>query len=366
MTAHTFVDGLNRGLFTRHARAVRARRGFPIHAYVGPNGAGKSLLCAADTEPTLRGIMWSCDNPDHGHTREGRTTGLRRVLSTMRFTSPDGSDHPLWVPLVDFAQILTAEHVDLVLDEVAGAAGSSTSDDLPGAVKASLQELRRRDVLCRWTAPSWARASKVLRECTQGVTLTLGFLPVAHTDGVGFDGPHDVEVVRYVDPLGVAASGKRARRVVVEVDRCLVEGQHSHDSGRLWGARRLMLARTFDSNVFDEWTVGKREKLKPEVRQLLWRPGSTAETAYDTHAAVEKLGQITDAGVCLDCGGNRRRRSCDCEDDRAARRASRLARASSRSAAAVPVVDSLHVEGCSTSEGARLAEETSNDGPAAA
>lgn len=289
-----------RGPFlTPEAQAVKRRRGFAIHAYVGPNGAGKSLLAALDTLPTLRGLMWACDNPDHRHTQRGETYGVRRVLSTMRFTTPTGADHPLWVPLTDFGQIIDAEHVDLVLDEVGGAVASSSSDDLPMGVKASLQELRRREVVCRWTAPSWARASKVLRECSQAVTMTLGFAPVPHKGTVTFDGEHPMT---HLDDAGEA---------LVD-DLCTIDGEHEHEAGRLWGARRLMYARTYDANVFDEWTTGKREKNRPEVRHLFWRPGSEAERAYDTHAYVEKLNQVTQAGICDHCQGTRRRKPCSC------------------------------------------------------
>jgi len=237
---------------------------------------------------------------------------MRRVVSTMPFVSPSGAPHPLYVPLVDYSQIIFAEHCDLILDEVGGAVASSSSDDLPIGVKASLQELRRREVVCRWTAPSWARASKVLRETSQGVTMTLGFAPVAHKDGVTFDGPHELE------KLSVDAES-------LEYDYCDIEGDHSHDSGRLWGARRLMYARTFDANVFDEWTTAKREKIRPIVRQLFWRPGSAAEKVYDTFGFVEKLNQVTDSGRCDHCNGMRTRKKCTCESPAAIRGARRLA-----------------------------------------
>lgn len=268
------------------ARAAALRRGAGVHAYIGPNGAGKSLAAAYDTIPTLSGIRWYCDNPDHYHTAEGITSGYRRVLSTMRFRDHSGSDHPLWDPLDSWQKILRAEHCDLILDEVGGAVASSTSDDIPMPVKASLQELRRRDVLCRHTAPGWMRAAKPLREVTQHVTLCLGFVPEAHNFDVPFPGPHD---------------------------DCDEPDEHDHKSGRLWPARRLFYWRTYDANLFDEWTTAKREKLRPLVRQWFWRPGSDAQSIYDSHAYVEKLGQVTDHGTCMDCGGTRRRAACSCE-----------------------------------------------------
>jgi hypothetical protein len=301
------VGTLNRGpLLSTEDVFVKKGRGLPIHGFVGPNGAGKSLLAALQTLPTLRGISWACDNPDHLHTRRGETTGTRRVLSTMPFITPSGNPHPLYVPLTDYSQIIFAEHVDLILDEVGGAVASSTGDDIPIGVKASLQELRRREVVCRWTAPSWSRASKVLREVSQGVTLSMGFMPVPHNDAVPFAGPHDTEKM--------SVDGE-----TLEWDKCLVEGDHVHPSGRLWGARRLMYARTFDANTFDEWTTAKREKVRPLARHLFWRPGSAAEKSYDTFGYVEKLNQVTDSGTCDHCQGYRARKKCSCESPAAAR-----------------------------------------------
>lgn len=314
MSIGSLVTGtLNRGpLLSTEDVFVRKGRGLPIHGFIGPNGGGKSLLMSLQTLPTLRGIQWSCNNEDHLHTAQGITSGTRRVLSTMPFITPSGEPHPLYVPLTDFSQIIFAEHVDLLLDEVGGAVASSTNDGIPIGVKASLQELRRREVVCRWTAPSWARASKVLREVSQAVTLTVGFMPVPHLDGVPFDGPHETEQM--------SVDGE-----TLVYDRCAVEGPHTHDSGRLWGARRLMYARTFDASVMEEWTNNKREKIRPLVRHLFWRPGSAAERAYNTHGYVEKLNQITDAGTCDHCQGTRPRKKCTCESPAALRGARRRA-----------------------------------------
>lgn len=323
----SIVGGLSRlPLLTPHKEAVARRRGLAIHGYVGPNGAGKSLLAAADTIPTLRGLQWNCDNPDHLHMIDhGQTSGTRRILSTMPFVTPSGKPHPLYDPLTDFNQITQAEHVDLILDEVGGAVASSTADNIPMGVKASLQELRRREVVCRWTAPSWKRASNILRECSQGVTLTLGFMPVPHKDGVLFDGPHKTEVM--------SRDGEN-----LEERLCTTEGPHSHPSGRLWGAKRAMFARTFDANLFEEFTTAKKDnkKYRPVVRELFWRPGSEAERVYNTHAYVEKLGQVTQFGTCDHCGGTRRRPNCSCDEDSPAkRRAAAVAAARERLAVVV-------------------------------
>lgn len=285
--------------FLSEIEAVRKRRGFAIMAYIGANGSGKSATCCLDTIPTLRGIMWNCENPDHYHTSRGITSGVRRVLSTMRFTTPDGEAHPLWIPLTDYSQLVNFEHGDLILDEVGGAVASSTGDDIPMSVKAVLQEMRRKEVNIRWTAPSWARASKVLRECSLGVTVSQGKFAVRDTDDVEFNGWHMQELMN--------PDTYRLEQVM-----CEISGIHSHSAGRTWGSRRMFSTATFAAEQFDEWTAAKREKLKPHVRQLIWRPGHELELAYDTHAHVNKLGQITDSGRCDHCMGYKPRRKCEC------------------------------------------------------
>lgn len=311
----TAVDMVGRGpLLTRNALASKKRRSHPIHGYVGPNGAGKSLMMVKDTLDTLAGVQWSCDNPDHPHTWDGVTSGTRRVLSTMKFLTPSGSNHPLWVPLEDFSQIIHAYHVDLILDEVGGAIASSTGADIPMGVKAALQELRRREVVCRWTAPSWKRASNILRETSQAVTLVQGFAGVPHVGTIDFDGKHETEIL--------SPDSERLEKSV-----CQIEEAHTHEAGRLWAAKRLMFARTFDATVFEEWTAEKRKAIRPMVRELFWRPGSRVEKAYDTHAFVEKLGQVTDSGRCDHCNGRVTPKKCICEDHNQSVRSRRLAHA---------------------------------------
>jgi hypothetical protein len=148
-------------------------------------------------------------------------------------------------------------------------------------------------------------------------------MPVPHKDGISFDGPHDIERLS-VD----------SESLVYET--CPIEGSHTHPSGRLWGARRLFYARAFDATVFDEWTTNKKEKIRPEVRSVFWRPGSPAERVYDTHSYVEKLGQVTDSGTCDHCGGTRSLPRCSCKSPADLRGAARRAAAA---AAEITVTD---------------------------
>lgn len=227
-------------------RQSAVRRGFPIHAYVGPNGGGKSLCMVLDALPTL--------------------ASGRQVVSTVRLLDPEtGGPHPLWVPLDSFKTLLEAEHCRVQLDEVTGVASSRESAGMPAAIANRLVQLRRADVDLAWTAPSWARADKLIRECTQAVTLCQGFMPKETPEG-----------------------------------------------DRQWRQKRLFLFRTYDAAAFDEWTSQRKEKVRPETRQWLWRPGSIAERSYDTYDAVLSLGAVTEGGTCMDCGGKRTAAKCMC------------------------------------------------------
>lgn len=255
------------------------RRAVPIHAYVGPNGGGKSLAMVYDTLPSL----------DAG----------RRVLSTVRlldWRNPRLCDddlcdvlghphhpaaHPLYVPFTDYRQLLAWSGGDVLMDEVTGVASSRESVHLPAQVANYLVQLRRRDVLLRWTSPNWARADKIMREVTQGVTYCVGYAPKTRRD---------------------------------------------QETRRLWRDRRLFVWRTYDANAFDEFTAHKRESVRAKCVQLFRRPGSQAERAYDTLDAVSSLGATVEGGLCISCGGRRVTPPCTCPDQVVVREARRAAR----------------------------------------
>jgi hypothetical protein len=252
-------------------RKAAERRGFAIHAYTGSNGGGKSLAMVHDSR-------WSLS---HGRT----------VLSTVRLLDfddprpcpgedgcddplghlrPDGTvhqaSHPNYVALRNFAQLLDFERGDVLLDEVTGIASSRESHSLPAPIVNLLMQLRRRDVLLRWTAPNWARADKVIREVTQAVTYCAGMMPVTSV---------------------------------------LDDGQ------RLWRDRQLFRWETFDAFEFDEFTSSKREKCVPLVGQWFWRPGSITQGCYDTYNPVTALQHIDLAGRCVHCGKKVRVEYCN-------------------------------------------------------
>lgn len=244
----------------------RLRRAWPIHAYVGANGSGKSAGAVWDTLPTLeqgRPVLSTVRLLDYGDPRPCPGCDLPGC------ERGHAAAHPLWVPFRDWTQLLDAEHCDVIMDEVTGVASSRESQSMPSVVANFLVQLRRRDVVLRWTAPNWARADKIIRECTQAVTYCRGLMPTTAVDD---------------------------------------------DGDRMWRHRRLFRWKTYDAADFDEFTEGKRTDVKPHVSDWHWGPGSPAFAAYDTLDAVMSIGTVTDGGRCVACGGRRRVAECSCPD----------------------------------------------------
>jgi hypothetical protein len=250
-------------------RKAAARRSHPIAAYVGPNGGGKSLAAVHDTIPSLergRPALSTVRLLDYANPRPcegGAVCDDPAGHEVAGVVHP--AAHPLYIPFTDFRQLVTFEFGDVVMDEVTGVASSRESAGLPYQVANFLVQLRRRDIALRWTTPSWARADKVIREVTGLVTYCTGYLPVER-----------------------------------------------QDQDRLWRDRRLFMWRTYDAGAFDDFTTNKRETLRSSVRQLVWRPRSIAQHAYDTLAPVNALGFLDASGVCMDCEGRRTRHRCTC------------------------------------------------------
>lgn len=282
-----------------------SRRGWPIMGYVGPNGSGKSAAAVWDTIPSLlagRPVLSTvrlldferpreCEGCDaEGHEiplyapilpPEGmtvadwvRSTDLEERRTPIG-TRVHGAAHPLWIPFTDWQQLLDLREADCLMDEVTGVGSSRESHAMPAPVANTLVQMRRRDVVIRWTAPAWARADKIIRECSQAVTHCVGYLP-KRVEGDGGD--------------------------------------------RAWRSRRLYRWRTYDAQLFEDFTVGKREQLPAMLADWHYGPGSGVFSAYDTFDAVSSIGTVTEGGTCYRCGGRRRAPECSCSDNRTARR----------------------------------------------
>lgn len=259
----------DRGVLWPSSTAVR--RGAPISGFVGPNGGGKTYAMLESTIPSLRA---------------GRT-----VLSTVRLLDGDNprpcddeacycdktdpvrhsAAHPCWVPwggIDGWQQLLEADHCDVLADEVTGVASSRESSSLPAAIANLLVQLRRRDVVLRWTAPNWRRADVIIRECTQMVTVCTGFYPQ----------------------------------------------MYQGEDERAWSQNRLFKLTSFDAALMDDFEAGKTDKLDAWTRQWIWRPKNDAAAWYDTYDSVSSIGSVSDSGRCLRCGGTRRAAPCSCAD----------------------------------------------------
>jgi hypothetical protein len=235
------------------------RRGYPIHAYIGANGSGKSLAMMHDTKLSI----------DLG----------RPILSTVRVLDPRGrrvqigdgafqyESYSGYVPLRRWPQLLEFSDGDVLFDEVLGIAASESGRALPKAVQLLLNQLRRRDILLRWTAPSWSRANIVLREVTQAVTVCRGYAKEYQASG-----------------------------------------------GRMWGMNQLFRWNTYDAMEFTTWSDDKEAKLKGKQNAWAfrkvpwWWPGSHgaaefAAASYDTFDSVDNVD--SGEGYCFRCGGDR-------------------------------------------------------------
>lgn len=223
-----------------------SRRSVPIAAYVGPNGGGKSLAMVHDTLPSL--------------------AAGRAVLSTVKlldYEAADGSLHPSYTRLSSWRQLMDIEHCDVLLDEVTGVASSRASASLPAELQNLFVQLRRRDVVLRYTTPNWARTEVILREVTQSVTVCKGFM-------------------------------------------------YQKVEGSLWPQKRLFRWATYDAIDWEDMSLAKVKAAKPLCKAWYWRPEKAAMLAYNTLDAVSSLDHVSETGLCIECGGQRARKKCGC------------------------------------------------------
>lgn len=303
------------------ARARLKRRAYPIHAFIGPNGSGKSWLATYDSMlslesgrpvlSTVRLLDWRnpgpclggvyCDDPDNHLVQAYRwelveqENGPPLLTGTLYETGEvHRKPHPFYVPWRSYTQLMEWRDGDVYADEITGFASSREIKNMPPQVANYLVQLRRRNVVLRWTTPSWGRADTIIREVTQAVTLCVGSVPKRRAQQVG-------------------------------------------EAPRLWRDNRLFMARTYDPHEFDEVEARRLEHARPGVWAMYWRPKGLTETAYDTLDSVTALGWANEAGMCISCGGARRTPSCSCADHKG-RRAGGGPRRASEAAPGSPVL----------------------------
>ena len=252
---------------------MNRRRG--ITAIVGPNGSGKTLCAVAcHAAPSLR---------------QGRP-----VYATFRI------DHQLAHQITDWRQILDLRNCTLIVDEVSTIFPSRESHSLPAELVRILHQLRKPDVDLVWMAVNWSRADKVLREATQRVTVSRSHL-----------------ADKWQRTTELPDRWRLNRNIATD-----------HEGNKLtrnetWNSNRLFRWTTYNADAFDEYTIHAVKKLKPVERTWYWRPWHRHDEMYDTAEEVNLMNNLTETGVCLTCGGYRRRPPCICGAPRHPRRAPR-------------------------------------------
>lgn len=160
--------------------------------------------------------------------------------------------------------MLQASHCDVLMDEVAGVASARQSAGLPGPVEVFLQKLRKADLRLRWTAPSWSRADRIIRECTEAAAMCRGYLP----------------------------------RPV---------------AGRDWPSNSLLKVRLLDAATVEDLTSGVVKQANSLNLAWAWLKNTPAKDAYDTLGRVMSL-PLIEGGRCVACGGRRSVPACSCDD----------------------------------------------------
>lgn len=240
---------------------------YEIVGLVGPNGGGKTLALMVLTAATRAGQWWECDLPFHEHTKQGITSGYRKMLSTVPILDGTGDLHPLYEEFTDFQQLLDLEHGDGYMDEVVTVASSRESARMDPRVLVKLNQLRKDDVFLYWTAPNLARADKSIREVTKALIECRGYAPAP-----------------------------------------------ASESGPRWRSKRVFKFTAYDAVEFESWTAGQRENATP-LRTLWFNGTGSAEfRAYDTLSAVSMVRSMTPENTCTVCDGTVVRHRCTCNE----------------------------------------------------
>jgi hypothetical protein len=306
------------------ARSRLKRRGYAIHGYIGPNGAGKSAMACYDSIPSLdfgRPVLSTvrlldfrnpgpcpgglyCDDPANHDVRKFRwdlmeqSSGPPILTPTELLTGEvHAKRHPFYVPWRTYQQFLGWRDGDVLADEITGFASSREIKNMPPQVANTLVQLRRRNIVLRWTTPSWGRADTIIREVSQGVTLCVGMYGKSRPTPAG-------------------------------------------EAPRMWRDNRVFMVRTYDPQAFEEVDARRLANAPHEVWGVYLRPRSLWQTSYDTLAGVTALGWANEAGVCIGCGGERRRSKCTCPPDVHRGQAGSPERKRSGEGVPGPVVDS--------------------------
>lgn len=272
-----------------------ASTGFAIQAFVGANGSGKTLavlelvVLPAWAEGTLVVTNMGLYPEALGYSADlvQPLTSWRDIVkigTCQEKGQPGGPCAPGDCP----HSFTKGRGCVLVLDEASAVLPSRASGSVPHQLIRVLNQLRKRDVQCVWTAPAYQRMDLAVREITQAVTVCTG------TFGDRWERVEQPGKRRWFPPK---AKDDHGRSIATK---------------RGWRPNRLFTWTTYEAMSYDEFTLGKTQQLRPRARRTYWRSKHDAHHAYRTMEGVEMMDHVDASGACLDCGLPRKRVSCSC------------------------------------------------------
>jgi len=223
----------------------------------------------------------------------------REVWSNFRIGSPhDPTD---WLPgaysLTHPEQLLELRSCTVLLDEITSVFPARQAMSLPPDVQRVLNQFRKRDITIGWSAPNWLRADKMLREVTQSVTTCRAFgREFFARDRRGHVMRYDKDGLAEVPGYGpvTGTAGKRVRWP------------------NEWPPRVAFRFSTYAAVDFEEFSINAAQKIKATKREWYLRRRHQAYRSYSTLEELTLFGHLDESGICVHCGGTRKRKSCSC------------------------------------------------------
>lgn len=244
------LDPASKSLRTR---GILKRRSAPIMGYIGLNGQGKTFTMVRDTLLSLA----------HG----------RRVLSTVTILDPStGEPHPLFERFTSWEQLHDFRGGDVLLDEITGIMDARDSG-MPKHVRRLLPQMRRANVMVRWTGIDFDNTDRRLRQLSQAIVRCRGHFP----------------------------------------NRDLLRGDGAKDAVSMWAPNRGFMLTTFDAQTMTQssdsqlLTEDSQKKRRARVlnREFVWGPRELAFQCYNTLDAVSAVDNS-----CRICGGKPVEKTC--------------------------------------------------------
>lgn len=288
------IHTVNMPTSRKMSSAQKRRRNAHFAAYVGLNGSGKSATMMWDTLADLNAGLpvlstMAILSPIKAETVEEARSAWDALGLDIQPSDPLALPHPLWIPFVDFKQLIEFQNGVILMDEVQGVADGRQSAALPSQVANRLNILRRNNVILRWTTIDYSTPDKRIRDTTILVTYCKGFFP-------------------------------------------------KYEEGKIWGTKQIFQIRSYKADEFENFTqarnrVSDKNRIKPVIRQWVRLKGALmpALSAYDSSLAVLTLGAHNDAGICMTCSGRRTVPQCSCPDHVARKKKARIASPASES-----------------------------------